>query len=106
MQEAEEQGDQPQILGDRTGNFIRLQIPAASAARPQNQVNHSFTLANAQAPSVTSTKIGTLFDTRILQNIGTEAFASLTTWLSHSKKKTCDVCKHPYSFTKGLCFFK
>ncbi|KAG6331572.1 hypothetical protein ID866_7515, partial [Astraeus odoratus] len=24
----------------------------------------------------------------------------LTTWLSHSKKKTCDVCKHPYSFTK------
>ena len=26
---------------------------------------------------------------------------SLTTWLSHSKKKTCDVCKHPYSFTKG-----
>lgn len=27
--------------------------------------------------------------------------SSLTTWLSHSKKKTCDVCKHPYSFTKG-----
>ncbi|KAG6826951.1 hypothetical protein H0H92_013788 [Tricholoma furcatifolium] len=26
----------------------------------------------------------------------------LTTWLSHSKKKNCDVCKHPYSFTKGL----
>ena len=26
---------------------------------------------------------------------------SLTTWLSHSKKKTCDVCKHPYAFTKG-----
>jgi hypothetical protein len=26
---------------------------------------------------------------------------SLTTWLSHSKKKSCDVCKHPYSFTKG-----
>ncbi|KAG6852930.1 hypothetical protein C0991_008075 [Blastosporella zonata] len=25
---------------------------------------------------------------------------SLTTWLSHSKKKNCDVCKHPYSFTK------
>ncbi|KAN0128787.1 hypothetical protein V8E53_013374 [Lactarius tabidus] len=24
----------------------------------------------------------------------------LTTWLSHSKKKTCDVCKYPYSFTK------
>ncbi|KAG7444454.1 uncharacterized protein BT62DRAFT_952269 [Guyanagaster necrorhizus] len=24
----------------------------------------------------------------------------LTTWLSHSKKKTCDVCKHSYSFTK------
>lgn len=24
----------------------------------------------------------------------------LTTWLSHSKKKSCDVCKHPYSFTK------
>ncbi|KAG8215069.1 hypothetical protein J3R82DRAFT_8490 [Butyriboletus roseoflavus] len=24
----------------------------------------------------------------------------LTTWLSHSKKKTCDVCKHPYTFTK------
>ncbi|KAH0582550.1 hypothetical protein H2248_010489 [Termitomyces sp. 'cryptogamus'] len=24
----------------------------------------------------------------------------LTTWLSHSKKKNCDVCKHPYSFTK------
>ncbi|KAG7093540.1 hypothetical protein E1B28_007211 [Marasmius oreades] len=24
----------------------------------------------------------------------------LTTWLSHSKKKTCDVCKHQYSFTK------
>ncbi|EIN10123.1 hypothetical protein PUNSTDRAFT_35157, partial [Punctularia strigosozonata HHB-11173 SS5] len=24
----------------------------------------------------------------------------LTTWLNHSKKKTCDVCKHPYAFTK------
>ncbi|EPQ56749.1 hypothetical protein GLOTRDRAFT_115872 [Gloeophyllum trabeum ATCC 11539] len=24
----------------------------------------------------------------------------LTTWLAHSKKKTCDVCKHPYSFQK------
>ncbi|KAH8832844.1 hypothetical protein DL96DRAFT_1667326 [Flagelloscypha sp. PMI_526] len=24
----------------------------------------------------------------------------LTTWLAHSKKKHCDVCKHPYSFTK------
>ena len=28
---------------------------------------------------------------------------SLTTWLAHSKKKTCDVCKHPYSFQKGEC---
>lgn len=26
---------------------------------------------------------------------------SLTTWLEHSKKKTCDVCKHQYSFSKG-----
>ncbi|KAF8903526.1 hypothetical protein CPB84DRAFT_1814671 [Gymnopilus junonius] len=25
----------------------------------------------------------------------------LTTWLAHSKKKNCDVCKHPYAFTKG-----
>ncbi|KAF8644973.1 hypothetical protein AX16_008157 [Volvariella volvacea WC 439] len=24
----------------------------------------------------------------------------LTTWLAHSKKKTCDLCKHPYAFTK------
>ncbi|RPD64449.1 hypothetical protein L226DRAFT_484485 [Lentinus tigrinus ALCF2SS1-7] len=24
----------------------------------------------------------------------------LTEWLAHSRKKTCDVCKHPYSFTK------
>ncbi|KZT09822.1 uncharacterized protein LAESUDRAFT_694262 [Laetiporus sulphureus 93-53] len=24
----------------------------------------------------------------------------LTTWLAHSKKKTCDICKHPYAFTK------
>ncbi|KAH9933406.1 uncharacterized protein B0H18DRAFT_1196777 [Fomitopsis serialis] len=24
----------------------------------------------------------------------------LTTWLAHSKKKTCDICKYPYSFTK------
>lgn len=24
----------------------------------------------------------------------------LTTWLAHSRKKTCDVCKHPYAFTK------
>ncbi|KAF9522418.1 hypothetical protein CPB83DRAFT_112389 [Crepidotus variabilis] len=24
----------------------------------------------------------------------------LTTWLAHSKKKACDVCKHPYYFTK------
>jgi len=30
---------------------------------------------------------------------------SLTTWLAHSKKKTCDVCKHPYSFTKGQFMF-
>lgn len=27
---------------------------------------------------------------------------SLTTWLAHSKKKNCDVCKHPYTFTKGM----
>src|SRR5258707_9838974 len=26
---------------------------------------------------------------------------SLTTWLTHSKKQHCDVCKFPYSFTKG-----
>jgi hypothetical protein len=26
---------------------------------------------------------------------------SLTTWLAHSKKQHCDVCKYPYSFTKG-----
>ncbi|THU75626.1 zf-C3HC4-domain-containing protein [Dendrothele bispora CBS 962.96] len=24
----------------------------------------------------------------------------LTTWLAHSKKKTCDLCKHRYAFTK------
>ncbi|KAF8586361.1 hypothetical protein K439DRAFT_961991 [Ramaria rubella] len=24
----------------------------------------------------------------------------LKTWLDHSKKSTCDVCKHPYAFTK------
>ncbi|KAI4521828.1 hypothetical protein K525DRAFT_279161 [Schizophyllum commune Loenen D] len=24
----------------------------------------------------------------------------LQTWLAHSKKKTCDVCKYPYAFTK------
>ncbi|KAI0682125.1 hypothetical protein C8T65DRAFT_625163 [Cerioporus squamosus] len=24
----------------------------------------------------------------------------LTEWLAHSRKKTCDVCKYPYSFTK------
>ncbi|PBK91140.1 hypothetical protein ARMGADRAFT_1054352 [Armillaria gallica] len=29
----------------------------------------------------------------------------LTTWLSHSKKKICDVCKHPYSFTKGDAWY-
>lgn len=28
---------------------------------------------------------------------------SLKTWLAHSKKKTCDICKHPYSFEKGTC---
>lgn len=27
---------------------------------------------------------------------------SLTTWLAHSKKKSCDVCKYQYSFTKGM----
>ena len=26
---------------------------------------------------------------------------SLATWLAHSKKKSCDVCKHSYAFTKG-----
>ncbi|KAG8904942.1 hypothetical protein FRB99_000996 [Tulasnella sp. 403] len=26
--------------------------------------------------------------------------ACLTTWLKHSKKHSCDVCKHPYTFTK------
>lgn len=29
-------------------------------------------------------------------------WGSLTTWLEHSKKKTCDVCKHQYSFSKGV----
>lgn len=27
---------------------------------------------------------------------------SLTTWLAHSKKKTCDVCKAEYAFEKGM----
>lgn len=27
---------------------------------------------------------------------------SLTTWLKHSKKQSCDLCKHPYAFTKGI----
>lgn len=26
--------------------------------------------------------------------------ACLTTWLKHSKKQSCDLCKHPYAFTK------
>lgn len=30
-----------------------------------------------------------------------DCLSSLTTWLAHSKRKVCDVCKHPYSFTKG-----
>ena len=28
---------------------------------------------------------------------------SLKTWLAHSRKKTCDICKYPYSFEKGTC---
>jgi hypothetical protein len=38
----------------------------------------------------------------VLYDVHLASFSSsLTTWLAHSKKKTCDVCKHPYSFTKG-----
>ncbi|KAI0294319.1 hypothetical protein B0F90DRAFT_1757507 [Multifurca ochricompacta] len=52
----------------------------SAPAEPDQPLFHP---VNVPARSVTSTKIG-----------------FLTTWLSHSKKKTCDVCKYPYSFTK------
>jgi hypothetical protein len=32
-------------------------------------------------------------------------YPSLTTWLHHSKKKTCDVCKAEYAFEKGMTYF-
>nr|VWO98567.1 Transcriptional repressor rco-1 [Ganoderma boninense] len=58
-----------------------MQEEQGEQAPPQNPDNPCFTLANVPGPSGTSTR---------------------TEWLAHSKKKTCDVCKHPYSFTKVL----
>ncbi|KAG6888471.1 hypothetical protein C0995_008044 [Termitomyces sp. Mi166 len=74
---------------------------AEEQALRRKRVSPSFILANARERFGISIKIGKyrywsskdLFVTLRASN-------SLTTWLSHSKKKNCDVCKHPYSFTK------
>ncbi|GJJ11157.1 hypothetical protein Clacol_005388 [Clathrus columnatus] len=55
------------------------------AAGQENQINHYSTLVNVLAQFDIFTKIVDF---------------SLKTWLDHSKKTTCDVCKYPYAFTK------
>ena len=57
--------------------------------------------ANVLALYVTFIRTGTSFQTSIWNN-RPSGFSSLTTWLAHSKKKNCDVCKYPYLFTKGV----
>ncbi|KAG5336960.1 hypothetical protein C0989_011398 [Termitomyces sp. Mn162] len=88
MQEAEEQGvSSGSSDGTDTQDQVFLQIHVASAVLRLKRASPSSIPANVQEQFGISIKIGQY---------------NLTTWLSHSKKKNCDVCKHPYSFTKGI----
>ncbi|PBK83225.1 hypothetical protein ARMGADRAFT_1170598 [Armillaria gallica] len=75
-----------------------MKIPAIYAALLLNLTNHSSIPANAQELSDIFTRTGAYSGHN--SRASADKTCSLTTWLSHSKKKTCDVCKHPYSFTK------
>ena len=79
---------------------LLIQTHAASVAHQQNIINRYSTPANARAQFVIFTRIGNALCYDCTAEID-DFFDSLTTWLTHSKKKHCDVCKHPYSFTKG-----
>lgn len=70
-----------------------------------NLISLSSILANARGPFVTFIKTGKVACALCAWKL-TVSPNSLTTWLAHSKKKTCDVCKHPYSFTKGSHYHK
>ncbi|CUA78051.1 E3 ubiquitin-protein ligase MARCH6 [Rhizoctonia solani] len=54
-----------------------------SAAHPLRKISHCSIRASVQARFAISTRTG-----------------NLTTWLAHSKKRSCDVCKYEYGFTK------
>ena len=80
------------------------QTHAVYAAHPQSPTSHSFIHASAPGQSVIFIRTGQCpprlsccSTSRLIISL-----LSLTTWLAHSKKKNCDVCKHPYSFTKGI----
>lgn len=79
-----------------------LQTLVVSAVHPQKKDNRFFIHAGVRAPFVTSTRIGMLLARYSLSSPLTDPRRSLTTWLAHSKKKSCDVCKYQYSFTKGV----
>ena len=76
------------------------QIHVVFAAHQQSQASPCFIPANVQEQFDTFTRIGELIPF-LAVSVAHHPQSSLTTWLAHSKKKTCDVCKYPYSFTKG-----
>ena len=78
-----------------------FQIHAVYAARQPSMINHFSIRANVLALYATFIKTGTSLHT-LIQNTRSSGSSSLTTWLAHSKKKNCDVCKYPYLFTKGV----
>ena len=100
MQEADEQGRSYLFLRSSATNRP-YQIHVAYAARQPSMINLFSIRANVLARYATFIKTGTSLYTLIRKN-RSSGFSSLTTWLAHSKKKNCDVCKHPYLFTKGV----
>lgn len=82
--------------------ILRAQIHVGFAVHQPSQTSRYTILASALERYDTFIRIGTCSQCKT--DTFTErrhATCSLTTWLAHSKKKSCDVCKHSYSFTKG-----
>lgn len=89
------------MTNDPTKAHHILQTHAAYAVRQQSPTSLSFTHVNARVRSGIYTRTGELHRNSHRTPHSDAYPISLQEWLAHSKKKTCDVCKYPYSFTKG-----
>lgn len=103
MQEADEQGRSSFLLRSKlTHHPTRYMSDMQCASRawstsfPSVQMFWHYTLHSSGLVSLFT----------LIWNSRSSGFSSLTTWLAHSKKKNCDVCKYPYLFTKGVLLLR